>query len=101
MKTYTMTVFAGSTMLQHKTATMYGVINALRDVSLKIPEYAPLLELGVIDEYIEDLVLLKNSTGDVSISNKTPFIKITVDDDAVEMHDDEEGDDDGNAAVAT
>ena len=100
MKTYTMTVFAGSTMLTHETSTMYGVINALRDVSLKIHEYASLLEMGAIDEYIEDLVLMKRSEEPVRIFNKTPFIRITmVEDETSPIKEGSEAED-GNVALA-
>lgn len=76
MKHYTLTVFLGSTILRHESETMFGIVNALRDIALKCPEYAELLEPGAIDEYIEDLVLLKNNPEDFSISNATPYIKI-------------------------
>lgn len=100
MKTYNLTVFAGSTMLKHETSTMYGVINALRDVSLKIPEYASLLEMGAIDEYIEDLVLMKRSEEPVSILNKTPFIRITMMDDGMSLVEERSEAEDGNVALA-
>lgn len=81
MKEFKLVIFTGSTMLTHKSMTMYGIVNALRDVALGLPEYKSVLNMDTMDEYIADLIQLKNGTPDMVIKNDSPFIRITYEED--------------------
>lgn len=76
MKLYTMTIFLGSTMMTHQSNTMHGIICALRDLSIKVPEYGDYLTGEVMDEFIDDLVSLKHGDPALHISQSTPYIRI-------------------------
>ncbi len=77
MKLYTLTIFLGSTMLTHQSDTMHGVICAMRDLALKVPEYGEYLTGETMDEFIEDLVALKNGEPGLQIHQGTPYLRIS------------------------
>lgn len=76
MKEFELTVFLGSTMLTHKSETMNGIVCALRDLSLNVPEYSEYLTSDTIDEFIEDLVALKRGDAGLRIYNGAPYVSI-------------------------
>ena len=76
MKTYLMTVFVGSVMLTHESQSLYGIINAVRELAKHMPDYNEAFsDPAEMDKLIERLVGLKNSKLDMLVM-KTPFLRI-------------------------
>ena len=76
MKTYLMTVFVGSVMLTHESQSLYGIINAARELAMHMPAYKEVFgNNDEMDKLIERLVGLKNSKLDMFVM-KTPFLRI-------------------------
>lgn len=76
MMRYTLTVFAGSTMLTHESSTMWDVVHSVRDLAAHMPQYKEAFgDNEKMDNLMESMFKLRD--GKVSlISMSSPFLRI-------------------------